>query len=78
MLEKAPLAVDSVVEEVVKRLEGKKKQLKNHEIEGIQLAEDRSGTEIVDGYAAAATREEGTVRTADGRSASNPDASNRE
>jgi hypothetical protein len=47
MLEKAPLAVGSVVEEVVKRLEEKKKQLKNHEIVGIQLAEDGSGTEIV-------------------------------
>lgn len=81
MLEKAPLAVDSVVEEVVKGPEGKKKQLKNHEIVGIRLAEDGSGTDIVgmrDGYAAVATREEGTVRTADSRSASNPDASNRE
>jgi hypothetical protein len=60
MLEKAPLAVDSVVEEVAKRPEGKKRKPNNHEIVGIGLAEDGRGTEIMcvsDGYAQVAAEE---------------------
>jgi hypothetical protein len=76
MLDKAPLAVDSVVEEVVKRPEGKKGKLKNHEIVGIGLAEGGSGTDIITakgGYIRVAGGEEGMRRTAHGRDAGSSD-----
>jgi len=76
MLDKAPLAVDSVVEEMVKRPEGKKGKLKNHEIVGIGLAEGGSGTDIITakgGYVRMAGGEEGMRRTAHGRDAGSSD-----
>lgn len=72
MLDKAPLAVDSVVEEMAKRPEGKKGKLKNHEIVGIGLAGGGSGTDIITakgGYIRVAGGEEGMRRTAHGRDA---------
>ena len=76
MLDKAPLAVDSVVEETMKRPEGKKGRLKNHEIVGIGLAEGGSGTDIITakgGYIPVAGGEEGMRRTAHGREAGSSD-----
>ena len=75
MLEKAPLAVDSVVEVAVKRPEGEKGKLINHEIVGIGLADNETKTEIVvatDGYMRLAAVVEGKVRTEDARHATGP------